>query len=326
MKRREVIAGLLAAATTGRAQAQQTMRLPRLGYLTDEIAATHPLHSQTTILDRLRERGYVNGRDIVIDYRYAEESYGKLPSLAAELAAIPVDVILAVGTPATRAALAATKTIPIVFARVGDPIGFGLVKDLARPGGTATGVSVFLSELITKRLQVLKDLVPDLDRLAIIYEPNFPPSVGELKGFMAAAPSLDVQIQAVGVRNLAALEGALPDVTKEFPRALFVGSSILFEDHAKEVVQFAKDARLPALYVRQEYVEAGGLVCYGVSYREMYRQAADYLVRILKGAKPVDLPVLLPSKIELMINLRTVNALGLAIPPSLLARADEVIE
>jgi putative tryptophan/tyrosine transport system substrate-binding protein len=329
MRRRDFI-GLLggaAAAWPAVATGQQTRNLARVGYLSDELDAAHALGSYHSVLERLHERGYIDGRDIQIDYRSAEENYEKLPSLAAELAALPVDVILAIGTPAAKAAIAVTKTIPIVFARSGDPVGYGLVSGLARPGGNATGFSVFVTELAAKRLQVLKDLVPGLDRLAVVYESIFPVSVAELNQLVAAAPSAGLQIQAVGVRDLAALNGNLPEVlAKEPPGALFVGSSILFEDHPAEVLQFVTRARLPALYVREGYVEAGGLASYGVSYREMYHGAADYLIRILKGAKPADLPVQLPSKVNLVINLRTANMLGLAMAPSLLARADEVIE
>jgi ABC-type uncharacterized transport system substrate-binding protein len=220
----------------------------------------------------------------------------------------------------------ATRTIPIVMARVGDPVAYGLVTSLARPGGNATGVSVFTHELAEKRLEVLKDAVPGLSRVGSLYEPNFPPGEIELKQFMAAAPALKLQIQAIGVRNLAALEGPPADIMNESPQALFVGSSLLFEMHPQQTVGFAFKSRLPALYVRRRFAEIGGIISYGIAYRDTYRTAADYIARILGGEKPGDLPVQLPVKIELVVNLKTARALDVIIPPLRLARADEVIE
>ena len=328
MRRREFITllGSAAAALPLTARAQQPAKLPRMGYLSDEGATPHLFHSHDPVLGGLHERGYDDGRNIVIDYRYAAGKAEQLPSLAAELAALPVNVILAVGTPAARAAIAVTRTIPIVFARIGDPVGYGLVASLARPGGNATGVSVFVAELAEKRLQLLTEAALGHTRIAVLYELNFPPGEVELKQITAAAESLKVQVHAVGVRNLAALEEALPDLMKESPGALFVGSSVQFEDHPQQIVDLALKTRLPTLYIRREFAEIGGLISYGVSFRDQYRTAADYIARILKGANPADLPVQQPVKIELVINLKTARALDLNIPPSLLVRADEVIE
>ena len=283
-------------------------------------------HSHDSVLNGLREYGYEDGRKIVIEYRYAAGKAEQLPSLAAELAALPVDIILAVGTPAARAAIAATRTIPIVFARIGDPVGYGLVASLARPGGNATGVTVFTVALAEKRLQLLKEAALGLTRIAVLHEPNFPAGDVELRQLTAAATALKVQLHAVGVGNLAALEEVLLDIMKESPGALFVGSSILFEDNPRQIVDLARKTRLPALYIRREYAETGGTMSYGISYRDMYRAAVDYIARILKGTNPADLPVQQPTKIELVINLKTVKALGITVPQSLLLRADEVIQ
>jgi putative tryptophan/tyrosine transport system substrate-binding protein len=326
--RRKFLATLggAAAAWPFAAHGQHRSKLPRIGYLSDEPPKPHLFHSHDYILAGLRQRGYDDGRNIVIEYRYADGKAEQLPSLAAELVAIPVDLIVAIGSPASRAAIAATRTIPIVMARVGDPVAYGLVTSLARPGGNATGVSVFTHELAEKRLEVLKDAVPGLSRVGSLYEPNFPPSEIELKQFMAAAPALKLQIQAIGVRNLAALEGPPADIMNESPQALFVGSSLLFEMHPQQTVGFAFKSRLPALYVRRRFAEIGGIISYGIAYRDTYRTAADYIARILGGEKPGDLPVQLPVKIELVVNLKTARALDVIIPPLLLARADEVIE
>jgi len=264
--------GALLLTVSFAAEAQQAVKPPRIGYLSDEMAAPYLFHSHDSVLNGLRERGYAEGRNIVIEYRYAAGKPEQLPSLAAELATLPVDLILAVGTPAARAALGATRTIPLVFARSGDLIGLGLVAGLARPGGNATGVvAVLTTDLGGKRLELLKNAVPGLARVAVLHEQNFPPSELELKQFTAAARSLQVQLHAVGVRSLAALEGALPDIMKEPPEALFVGSSGWFEDNHRLTTDLALKSRLPALYVRREYAEVGGLISYGVNYREMYR-------------------------------------------------------
>ena len=247
------------------------------------------------------------------------------------LVAIPVDLIVAIGTPASRAALAATKTIPIVMARIGDPVGYGLVSSLARPGGNATAVSVFTQELAQKRLEVLKDAVPGLSRIAALYEPNFPPSENELKQLMAAAPALNVQVYPVAVGRPSLLKESSPDVvsdiTSKSPQALFVASSLLFElMYPSQIVDFAFKTGLPSLYVRREYVEIGGLMSYGVPYAEMCRTAADDIAKILEGEKAGELPVQLPVKIELVVNLKAAKALGITVPLPLLGRADEVIE
>ena len=246
----------------------------------------------------LREGGYADGQNIVVEYRYAAGKVEQLPSLAAELSALAVNVILAVGTPAARAAMAATKTVPVIFCRIGDPVGLGLVASLARPGGNATGVSVFATELAQKRVEVLRDEVPELKRIAILHEPNFPPGEAELKEVMAAAASLNVQVYRLGINDFSVLENSLPELIKQRPQALFVGSSGWFEDNPRQILDFSLKTRLPTLYVRREYVEMGGIMSYGIDYREMYRNAASYIVRVLKGQNPAELPVILPTKVR----------------------------
>jgi len=249
-----------AAAWPLAARAQQAGKLPRIGYLSDEVATPHLFLSRDYILGRLRQHGYVEGRNIVIDYRYAAGKVEQLPRLAAELAAIPVDLILTVGSPAARAAHATTRTIPIVMSRVGDPVAYGLVASVARPGGNATAVSVYTHDLAEKRMEVLKDAIPGLTRLAVLHDPSFPPGEIERKQITAAAESMNVQVHAVGVRELAGLEGSLPDILKESPEALLVGSAAWFEDHPWQIVDFALKSRLPALYIRRDYVEIGGVM------------------------------------------------------------------
>ena len=287
MRRREFIT-LLGGVTVVwpiAARAQHTGKLPRIGYLSDEPPNPNVFHSRDYISARLHQLGYDDGRNIIVDYRYADGKAELLPSLATDLVAIPVDLIVAIGTPASRAALAATKTIPIVMARIGDPVGYGLVSSLARPGGNATAVSVFTQELAQKRLEVLKDAVPGLSRIAALYEPNFPPSENELKQLMAAAPALNVQVYPVAVGRPSLLKESSPDVvsdiTSKSPQALFVASSLLFElMYPSQIVDFAFKTGLPSLYVRREYVEIGGLMSYGVPYAEMCRTAADDIAKI----------------------------------------------
>jgi putative tryptophan/tyrosine transport system substrate-binding protein len=329
VRRRDFIRLLSTAAITSASSvglSQQASKLLKLGYLSDEAPRPHLFHSQNNIVKGLHESGFDDGRNILIEYRYAAGKADQLPALANELAALPVDVILAVGTPAARAAQAATKTIPIIFCRIGDPVEYGLVTSLAHPGGNATGVTVFTVALAEKRVEVLRDAVPGLGRLAALHDPTFPPGQIELGQITAAAAALNVQVHAVGARSSDALDEALPDVMKDSPEALFIGSAALFEDNPQRIVDFASKTKLPALYIRREYVEIGRVMSYGIDFREMYRNAAQYIAKVLKGEKPADLPVVQPAKIDLVINVKTMKALGLSTTPPLLARADEVIE
>jgi putative tryptophan/tyrosine transport system substrate-binding protein len=329
MRRRDFasfLGGAIFASSCFAAHAQQANKIPKLGYLSDEAATPHLFHSQDSVVKGLHERGFDDGRNIQIEYRYAAGKADQLPPLAAELAAQPVDVILAVGTPAARAALGATKTIPVIFCRIGDPVAYGLVASLAHPGGNASGVTVFTVALAEKRVEVLRDAVPGLNRFAVLHDPVFPPGQIELGQITAAATGLNVQVHPVGVRSPTMLDEALQQILKTSPEALLVGSSAWFEDNPRQIVEFAFKTKLPALYIRREYAEIGGVMSYGIDYREMYRNAAQYVARVLKGEKPAELPVIQPAKIDLVINLSTMKKLGLVTTPPLLARADEVIE
>jgi putative ABC transport system substrate-binding protein len=330
MRRRDFIRAIAASATAwplvAHAQSRRPGKLQTIGFLSDEVATPHLLHSHDWVFNRLRELGYVQGQNLVVHYRYADQNVQVLPTMAAELCARPLDVLFAVGTPATRAAMAATKSIPIVFSRIGDPVGLGMVSSLARPGGNATGVSVFATELAQKRLQLLRDQVPGLSRLAILHEPGFAPGDLELKQVTEAAASSKLQVHQLGLKNLAMLDSFAAQIAEQRSEALFVGSSGWFEDIHQAVVDFALKTRLPALFVRREYADIGGMMAYGIPYAEMYRSAADYVAKILGGENPGGLPVLQPTKVELVINIKTARGLGFEIASGLLVRADRVIE
>jgi putative ABC transport system substrate-binding protein len=329
MRRREFITGLGGAVAwplTARAQSPQ--RLPKIGYLSDETGGLNPLNSYRFVSDDLRKLGYEDGRNVAIQYRYAAGKVERLPSLAAELAALPVDVIFSVGTVATKAAVAATTTIPIVFARVGDPVQYGIVASLSHPGGNATGASLLTTDLTEKRLQLLKEMVPGVTRIVVLHEQNFAPGDIELKQLEATASLLNLEVHATGVAppEPSALDAAVPNLMKDSPGALFVGSSGWFEDVYQHTLAVASKCHLPALYVRGEYVDLGGLMSYGINYPDMYHSAVDYLGRVLKGAKPSDLPVWQPEKVELVINRRTAKALNLTLPLSLVGFAERIVE
>lgn len=329
MRRREFVAVLGGAvAWPLLAQAERPQRLPKIGYLSDEAEGRHPFNSYGSVLDGLRKLGYEEGRNVAIEYRYAAGRVEHLPSLAAELAALSVDVIFSVGTVATKAAVAATTTIPIVFSRVGDPVRYGLVVSLPRPGGNATGASLLTTDLAEKRLQLLKEMVPGIKRVAVLHEQNFAPGDIELKQLEAAAAFLDLEVHATGVAppQPSAFDAALPDLMKGKPGALIVAPSGWFSDVYQHTLGVASKLHLPAMYDRAEYVDFGGLMSYGVNFPDMYRSAVDYVAKILKGAKPSGLPVWQPTKVELVINRRTAKALDLTIPLSLLAFAERTVE
>ena len=329
MRRRKFIALLGgAAAWPLAARAQQTKRLPRIGFLSDQSERPHPFNARDYFLTRLRELGYQDRGNVVIEYRYAAGELNRLPVLASELAALPVDVLIAIGTPASKAAVTATGKIPIVFSRVADPLASGLVKSLAYPGGNATGTTVITSDLAEKRLALLKETVPRVSRIGVVHEKNFQPGDAELKQLLSAAPRLGLEIHAVAVEppRAAALDAAVGEIVQASAEGLFIGSSGWLEDLYQSTLNLANKSRLPALYVRPEFVRAGGLMSYGPDWGQMYRIAADYVDRILKGTKPADLPVQQPTTLKLLINLASAKAIGLDVPSALIARADEVIE
>jgi len=322
----KVILLLLAASVLicfNLAEAQQDKKVPRIGFL----SATSPsaIAARVEGFRRgLRELGYMEG-NIVIEWRYAEGKLGRLSELAAELVSLKVDVIVSAGPPPTRAAKEATATIPIVMAMDTDPVGMGFVTSLARPGGNITGLSTLLPEIGGKRLELLKEIIPKLSRVAVLgtsTSPTYAPSMREIE--LAAKP-LKVQVQHLDVLDSKDIETAFRAANKGRAQAfLMLGSPIL--DFARpHVADLAVKNRLPAIYPQIEYTEAGGLMYYGANTPDLFRRAATYVDKILKGAKPADLPVEQPTKFELVINLRTAKQIGVTIPPNVLVRADRVI-
>src|SRR6266446_4170676 len=309
------------------AEAQQAAKIARIGYLMVDLATNPDLHK--AFLQGLRDLGYVEGRNLVIEYRDAEGKFERLPALAAELVALKVDVIVAGGTPHALAAKQATRTIPVVFASAGDPVTSGLVTSLARPGGNVTGVSVLRPDLVGKCLEQLKQAVPGVSHVAVLWHPGGHGERTEeniLKGAEVAGRALGVRLQFVEARDPADFDRAFSDMTRARAGALTVLPSAMLNNERRRLVDLAAKNRLPAVYPLREAVDAGGLMSYGPNGADMYRRAATYVDRILKGAKPGDLPVEQPTKFELVINLKAAKALGLTIPPSLLGRADHVVE
>jgi putative ABC transport system substrate-binding protein len=324
LKRREFITLLCgAAAWPLAARAQQSAKVRRLGFL-QPGAPPEPLID--VVRDRLRELGYAEGRDIILEVRWAEGKLDRLPALAAELVDLNVDVIVAFTTPSALAARNATKNIPIVFTAVGDPVGAGVVPSLARPGGNATGFSGLATELSGKRLEILRKIVPAMSRVAMLWNDTNPGMMLRAGQAQEAAAKLGVTVQSVGVHDLIDFEPAYAAIRSGGAEALLTladGVTIL---HRKQIVEFASQQRLPAMYETRQFVQFGGLVSYGSNSLEIQRRAADYIDRIFKGTKPADLPVEQPTKFDLVLNLKTAKALGLEIPPTVLALADEVIE
>jgi putative ABC transport system substrate-binding protein len=318
-----VAGGLLAAPFA--AEAQQAGKVYRIGYLTGGLSTDSPVLREA-FRQGLRELGWVEGQNVVIEYRFAEGRYDRLPELAAELVRLKVDIIVTVATPAAVAAKDATATIPIVGISLGDPVGIGLIASLARPGGNVTGLSYSVGlELVRKQLELLKEIVPKVRRVAILSNPANPFHAFATRDVKGAARSLGVQLQLLEARGPTEFDGAFAAMVKKRVGALVVVPDQMFQLHRTRLADLVARSRLPAAYGIREYVEAGGLISYGTSLPDLWRRAATYVDKILKGAKPGDLPVEQPTKFELVINLKTAKALGLTIPPSLLARADEVI-
>jgi putative ABC transport system substrate-binding protein len=317
--------GLLAASRA--AEAQQAAKVPRIGLLLTSLTANP--HLRAAFLRGLHDLGYVERRNVVIEYRSAEGRTERFPALAAELVALQADVIVVPGTPGALAAKQATPTIPIVFVGVSDPAESGLVTSLARPGGNVTGLSLLAPELVGKCLEWLKEAVPGVDRVAVLWQPG---ALGErteqdmLKGAEVTARALGMRLQFVEARGPEALDKAFSEMTKARAGALALTGNPMFITERRRLVALAARYRLPAVYPWTEGVDAGGLMAYGPNLADLFRRAATYVDKILKGAKPGDLPVEQPTKFELVINLKTAKALGLVIPESLLQRADQVIE
>jgi ABC-type uncharacterized transport system substrate-binding protein len=317
--------GLLAAPLAG--EAQQAGGVYRIGILAN-VPLSDPGGAVLwgAFVQGLRELGYEPGRNILLELRSSDGRYDRLPALAGELVQLHVDVIVAPAAQNVAAAMHASRTIPIVMAGVGDPVGDGLVASLARPGGNVTGTSFVTSALVGKQLELLRQLVPHVSRLAMLVNPANPNHPLVLDAAREAAYSMGVQLQAVNARGPDDFASAFKAMTSARAGACFVPWDGTFLVHLVRITQLAASARLPALYGHRGYVDAGGLACYGPSALESNRRAAAYVDKILRGAKPQDLPVEEPTKFELVIDLKTAKALGLTIPPALLARADQVIE
>jgi putative ABC transport system substrate-binding protein len=325
MKRREFITVLGGAATWPlAARAQQPAKVAQIGFLGPAPAATY-LPRLEALRAGLRDLGYVEGKNIAIEFRWAER-VEQLPEMAAELVRMKVDIILASSSTYVEAARQATKTIPIVFALHADPVGVGHVASLARPGGNITGLSTLLTDLAPKELEILKEALPQTTRIGILWNPTTPSHGPAVRAVEAAGQKLGVQLLLVPARSVEEFDGAFSTMTRERMGSLLVIGSPLAFSQRVPLAELALKHRLPGMFQSRENVEAGGLMSYGVDYNDLHRRAALYIDKILKGVKPADLPVEQASKYELIINLKTANTLGLAIPESLLLRADKVIE
>jgi putative tryptophan/tyrosine transport system substrate-binding protein len=326
MKRRKFITllGGAAAAWPLAARAQQADKLPTIGFLG---AGTLSAWSRrvASFVQRLRELGWIEGHTIAIEYRWADGSTGRLPNIAAEFARLKVDVIVTAGTPSVIAAKQATSVIPIVFATAGDPVGNGLVATLARPGGNVTGLSVQDVDLTGKRLELLQELVPRLSRLAILTNIGNPVHILQREEVRTMARALGVEVITLEIRRADDIPPAF-ETLKNGADALYIPPDPLVISELNRINALVLSARLPTMHGSGEYVEAGGLMSYGPNFPDLFRRTADYVDKILRGAKPADIPVEQPTKFALVINLTTAKALGLTIPESFLLRADEVIE
>ena len=327
MNRRQMIVALSgAAAWPIAARAQQMGKVPRIGYLGSSSPSLEP-HFVEAFRQKLRELGHIEGENIAIEYRWAEGQDRRLPELATELVRLQPNVIVTAGTPGALAAMQATKTIPIVMASSGDPVGAGLVTSLARPGGHVTGFTIVGPQIEGKRLDLLKEAVPELSRVAVLWNPSYPASVSYFNTIENAGRTLRISLDPVAeVRRANELDNAFFAIASARPRALLVVADRFLLAHRKRIVEFAAAKRLPGMFPYREYVEAGGLMSYAPSNIELFRGAATYVDKILKGAKPGDLPVQEPTKLELIVNLKTSKAIGLTVPESFLLRADELIE
>ena len=318
-----ILAGGLLAAPLA-AEAQPAGKVPRIGFLFS--GASGPAREVDTFRQGLRDLGYIEGQNIAIEYRFAGGQVERLPELAAELVRLKLDVIVAPYTPPALAAKRATSTIPIVFAVVADAVGAGLIANFARPGRNITGLTSSSAELGGKRLELLKQVVPKASRVAVLYNPADRSNVLVLKQLQESAPTLALTLQPLEVREPREFEGAFLAMTRERAHAMFGTPGVLTFEHRKVLVDLAAKRRIPAMWGHRQFVDAGGLMSYAVNVYDQIRQTAVYVDKILKGAKPADLPVEQPTTFELVINLKTAKALGLTIPPSLLQRADQVIE
>jgi putative ABC transport system substrate-binding protein len=325
MRRREFITLLGGAAAWPLAARAQQPAMPVIGFL-DSQSRTFADIVLPAFRQGLNDNGYVEGENIAIEYRWAENQVDRLPALAVDLVRRGVALIVAGAPPATLAAKAATATIPIVFGVGDDPVKIGLVASLARPGGNLTGISFFSSELAAKRMQLLREMVPAAARVVVLGDPTFTLTESQVTEAKTAARAMGLQIQVLNASTSREINAAFANFLRERPDALYVGTGPFFVSRRVQLAHLATRHAVPAIYSGRQYTEAGGLMSYGTSLTDAYRQMGAYTGRILKGAKPADLPVIQSTKFELIINAETARMLGLAVPPSLLATADEVIE
>jgi len=326
VKRRELLLVAAGAMSTPRMLRAQQKAMPVIGYLNGGWPSLNP-HYLAAFRQGLSETGYIEGQNVTIEYRWAEGRDDRLPALAADLVGRKVDLIVASGAlPVALAAKGATSTIPIIFPAISDPVAAGLVASLARPGGNVTGFSPFQFEMMPERLELLTELVPQARVIALLVNPNDPRAEGFIRDMQEAARTKGVQLPILKARSESEIDAAFTTLVKLPAAALVVGPDPLFSSRRDQLVALASRHTIPAISPWREMVAAGGLISYGPSIAALLREAGIYAGRILKGEKPADLPVQRPTRFELVINLKTANALGLTIPPSILARVDEVIE
>jgi putative ABC transport system substrate-binding protein len=317
-----IILATLLFAQVYLAHAQKQASIPRIGVL---LLGAPPNANLDAFIQGLQELGYVEGKNILIEYRFAEGKADRLPELARELVRLKVAAIFTAGTPAIFALKEATKTIPIVFFSTSDPIGTGVVASLAHPGGNITGISVLASDLWPKRLELLKEIFPKLSRVAMLWNKGNAGMALEAKATQEAAGPLRVTLQDRGVKDPNELDAVFPLMTKDHPDGFLALMDPVLSSYQKRILDFLAQNRLPAIFENRTWVEAGGLISYGANYADAHRRAATLMDKILKGAKPADLPVEQPTKFELVVNLKTAKQIGVTIPPNVLARADKVI-
>ncbi len=324
MNRREFITFLGVAAVLPLAASAQS-KIPRIGFMGNSTAALEA-NLVDAFREGLRELGYEEGRNIVIEYRWADGEYQRFSTLVAELVAAKVDLIVTAGTPAALAVKKATTTVPLIMVAVGDPVGTGLVPSLARPGGNLTGLSSIAPDLEGKRLQLLREIVPALSSVAMFVNSVNPFHVSSMRQARAAAAEMGIKLQLHDIRKTEDLDDAFAAIRKERPGALLILADRVFLHNRERIADFTKEQRLPNVNAYKEIVEVGGLMSYGPSYEDMHKRAAIYVDKILKGAKPADLPIEQPSKFTFIVNLKAAKALGVTVPSQLLGLTDQLIE